>query len=63
VASGVNHEGECPIEINFLSLSEIIPRCEETDLALQLDRDPLPGAKMPPVALRRRGGGQCKKSL
>ena len=33
------------------------------NLALHLNGDPLPGAKMPCVALRRRGGGQIEKVL
>ncbi len=65
LAGGVHHHGERPVKIvrHARFGGEECLRRERPHIALYLNRDPLPGAKMPRIALRRRVGGPIEKNL
>ncbi len=65
VTGGINKDGERSVQIrgDARFLGEILARGEGAHFALHLNRNPLPRAKMPYTALRRRGGGDLEKLL
>lgn len=65
LAGRVDHHREREIQVagDPRFLREELLRHERPNLALDLNRDPLPGPKMPAISFRRRAGCQMEKTL